>query len=150
MKKFAFKLEAALSLKKHKEKMVMQEIGVLNTEKERAEHGVKTLLEEETALKQARQKLLEKGVNGARILASQGYEKRLSKGRQELFAHIETVKGHLDVKKGELAACALERKTVESLKERQKERFLKESLKSQIKEDDEASLIHRAARSQRS
>lgn len=145
MKRFQFKLEAVLSLRKHKENLVMQEVGVLNAERLRAEEGLDALAREVRSVEDDLARRMDDGLTGAQLLAVESYLETLARKQVELASHLDLVNNHLDVKKQELFGCSLERKSMESLRERQETEFAQEMAEAQRKDDDEIALVHRAA-----
>ena len=123
----------------------MQEVGVLNRELLRTEKELEALAQESQGVEEDLARRLEEGLSGVTLLSVEGYLETLARKQVERQAHLEMVKNHLEVKRRELTGCALERKAMESLRDRQKEAFYQEMDAAQRKMDDETALVHRAA-----
>ncbi|VFQ43515.1 flagellar export protein FliJ [Desulfoluna butyratoxydans] len=145
MKKFTFKLESVLSLREHKERLVMQEVGALTQELARVKGEMTALEEERAEVEQNLSRRMGNGMSGAELQGVQAYIKGIAVRWQEELVLSEKVQRYLDAKRGELAKCAVERKAMETLKERQREAFLREQDEEQRKLDEETVLVHRAA-----
>jgi len=145
MKKFKFKLEPVLSLRLHKERLVMQEVGALTQELARVK-GVMADLEAERAdVESALVRRMGGGMSGAELQGVQAYIKGIEVHWQEEQVLCEKVRRYHDAKRGELARCAVERKAMETLRDRQRDVFFREQDAEQRKQDEETVLVHRAA-----
>ena len=145
MKKFTFKLESVLSLREHKERLVMQEVGALTQELARVKGEMTALEEERAEVEQNLARRMGHGMSGAELQGVQAYIKGIAVRWQEELVLSEKVQRYLDAKRSELAKCAVERKAMETLKERQRDAFFREQDEEQRKLDEETVLVHRAA-----
>ena len=145
MKKFRFKLASVLSLRLHKEQQVMQEVGALTQELSRVEDGMAALEKEKIGVEQGLASRMETGMSGAELQGVQGYIAGLVVQWQEEEALREKVQRYLDAKRGELARCAVDRKAMETLRDRKREAFLREQEEEMRKQQEETVLVHRAA-----
>ncbi|SCY80630.1 flagellar export protein FliJ [Desulfoluna spongiiphila] len=145
MKKFKFKLESVLSLRLHKERLVMQEVGALTQELDRVKGVMADLEVERVEVEQDLARRMGLGMSGAELQGVQSYIKGIVVRWQEEYALCEKVQRYLDAKRSELARCAVERKAMETLKDRQREAFIREQDEEQRKLDEETVLVHRAA-----
>ena len=145
MKKFKFTLDAALSLRRHKERLVMQEVGTLVQELGRVDSEMAALEQEKIAVEQGLARRMETGLSGAELQGTQGYIARVAVRWQEEAALRDKVHGYLDIKRGELARCAVARKAMETLREREHEAFGRFQEDEMRKQQEETALVHRAA-----
>ena len=145
MKKFTFKLASVLALRLHKEQQVMQEVGALTQELSRVEDGMAALETEKIGVEQGLASRMEAGMSGAELQGVQGYIAGLVVRWQEEETLREKVQRYLDAKRGELSRCAVDRKAMETLRDRKREAFLQEQEEEMRKQQEETVLVHRAA-----
>lgn len=145
MKKFKFKLESVLSLREHKERLVMQEVGALTQELTRVQEGMAALEREKIEVEQSLADRMGAGISGAELQSIQGYIAGIAVRWQEENALCEKVVRYLDAKRGELARCAVDRKAMETLRDRQRDEFLRVQGEEMRKQEEETVLVHRAA-----
>ncbi|WP_300667459.1 flagellar export protein FliJ [Desulfoluna sp.] len=145
MKKFTFKLDSVLSLRLHKERLVMQEVGALTQELARVKAVMAALEKERFEVEGNLAQRMSGGMSGAELQGVQAYIKGIAGQWGEELALCDKVQLYLDAKRGELARCAVDRKAMETLRDRQREAFLREQDAEQRKQDEETVLVHRAA-----
>lgn len=145
MKKFVFTLASVLSLRQHKERLVMQEVGALTQELARVKGVMADLEGERAEVEGALARRMAGGMSGAELQGGQAYINGIAVRWQEEQALCEKVQRYLDAKRGELARCAMERKAMETLRDKQRDAFLREQDEEQRKQDEETVLVHRAA-----
>lgn len=141
MKKFNFRMDSILDLRKQKEDEIKREMAVLLNEKYRIEEELSILTRKrEDTLIAIREKSNGKG--GAHVI-SQSMEMKLDGGNQyyylkvlglrieEAWFAMHRIDRAIEDKREELLEASKERKTVERLKERKRDEYIKEVLREE-------------------
>ena len=123
----------------------MQDVGTLVQELDRVQGEMAALEREKIAVEQGLVRRMEAGLSGAELQSTQGYIARMAVRWQEEAELFQKVQRYLDVKRGELARCAVDRKAMETLREREHEAFGRFQEEEMRKQQEEAALVHRAA-----
>ena len=123
----------------------MQEVAALIQELARVQNGMAALEQEKIEVEQGLAGRMEAGISGAELQSIQGYIAGIAVRWQEEEVLREKVQRYLDAKRGELARCAVARKAMETLRDRQRDDFLRTQEEVMRKQDEETVLVHRAA-----
>lgn len=123
----------------------MQEVGALTQELARVRDVMAALEQERAEVERAQAEQMETGMSGAELQSIQAYIHGMAVRWQEEQLLCQQVERYLDAKRGELARCAMERKAMETLKDRTRAAFILEQEETQRKLDEETVLVHRAA-----
>lgn len=123
----------------------MQEVGALTQELARVRDVMAALEQERAEVERAQAEQMETGMSGSELQSIQAYIHGMAVRWQEEQLLCQQVERYLDAKRGELARCAMERKAMETLKDRTRAAFILEQEETQRKLDEETVLVHRAA-----
>jgi len=146
MKRFSFRLERVLHLRKHEEEREKQRLGVLLRELQAARR-TQTACELELAELEGRfGRVLDPSIGESELAV---YELQLYRMRQELLrrrlaqaqAAVAALQQRVDEQRAVLLAAARRREVLEKLREREREEFQREALRGEQKIIDEVASV---------
>ncbi len=139
MKKFSFKLDSLLNVRKKREELVIQELA----EAQMAEHRINGQINDTrntiALMIEESKSYLKSSINVESLLLSRNYIEFLKRKLSELEAELEKAKQKTLKIKEKLAEAVKERKIIETLKEKQFAQYKKEYNKQDNAQMDEIS-----------
>jgi len=141
-KRFRFRLEPVLKLRKQKEDQHRRIVAGRVRQLSEARRRVACIERQITAETEAVRATREKGIISVRGLArGRHWLTHLQRSLLETQNQVGVVEAHLAQERAELARVAKDAKAIEKLRERQERRFLQGERRAEVKELDEMAIL---------
>ncbi|HOD42542.1 MAG TPA: flagellar export protein FliJ [Candidatus Wallbacteria bacterium] len=139
MKKFSFKLDSLLNVRKKREELVIQELAEAQMTENRINGQINDTRNTIALMIEESKSYLKSSINVESLLLSRNYIEFLKRKLSELEAELEKAKQKTLKIKEKLAEAVKERKIIETLKEKQFAQYKKEYNKQDNAQMDEIS-----------
>lgn len=139
MKKFSFKLDSLLNVRKKREELVIQELAEAQMAENRINGQINDTRNTIALMIEESKSYLKSSINVESLLLSRNYIEFLKRKLSELEAELEKAKQKTLKIKEKLAEAVKERKIIETLKEKQFAQYKKEYNKQDNAQMDEIS-----------
>jgi flagellar protein FliJ len=146
MRKFKFKLEGLLKLRKFKEQMLKAELGEIVGEMNRADEKIKQLSQNIDKGYASQEAVLRTATTGSNIQFYPQYIEAHQANILQQQERKEVLKRDYDEKVKEMAVALGELKIVKNLKEKKLEEFKKDMLKREVMNIDDMVIMRDAIR----
>lgn len=137
MGKFIYRFESIMNVKEILEKKIQEEISLINKEINELRNQLAAIIEER---KRAQQKMIEQSLKAAEFQSAKMYDSLLEKKTLSIERKINQLLKKKEEKQKELIERKKEHKVFETLKENQREEFLLEEKRNELKELNEIAL----------
>ena len=137
MKKFSFKLDSLLNVRKKREELVIQELAEAQMTENRINGQINDTRNTIALMIEESKSYLKSSINVESLLLSRNYIEFLKRKLSELEAELEKAKQKTLKIKEKLAEAVKERKIIETLKEKQFAQYKKEYNKQDNAQMDE-------------